>query len=566
MTVLEFRRPAAQVDEWAWDLRPAAQVDEWAWDLPRVSAETERRPVPYFAILVAIGLAAIAAMHLYNINGAPAFGDDEGTYMAQGSSALRNGRLAHYTYWYDHPPAGWLQIALLMLVPSLVGVDVDVASGRYAMVLYALITAALIYQLGKNLGLRRPTALIAMLLWGLSPLVVSEARQVLLDNVAMPWFVGAAVLATNRRKALWMHLAAGLCFGVAITTKETMALLAPALLIALWVYAYKPTRKFSLVGAVTMTVLTISIYPLFAALKSELFSGPGHVSVEDAIKFQLISRASSGSIFDPNTVAYQVVHRWLYYDQFLVLGGAAAGLLCLAFRRFRFIGVLVLLMGSVLFRGGYLPEMYVVALLPFAALAMCALAEVLALQMWRLKAGRVPIGALIAALLFASVAAYFAPTWKDRNTQLLHEQANVQFYAALDYMKANLSRDTRIVANDAYFNPLVNAGWRDDGWDGPIWMYKLGLDPIAMGQYLPDGWKDVNYIIDTNDGVPKLLNTQAQGQQKEQLGEAYLHSTPVQSWGVEGRDSQVITLRKIDPKMKPFETYNDASAAPIQQP
>lgn len=551
MTVLEFRRPAAA-------------VDEWAWDLPKGS-ETARRPVPYFPILVAIGLAAIAAMHLYNINGAPAFGDDEGTYMAQGSSALHNGRLAHYTYWYDHPPAGWLQIALLMLVPSLVGVDVDVASGRYAMVLYALLTAALIYQLGKNSGLRRSTALIAMLLWGLSPLVVSEARQVLLDNVAMPWFVGAAVLATNRGKVLWMHLAAGLCFGVAITTKETMALLAPALLVALWVYAYKPTRKFSLVGAVTMTVLTISIYPLFAALKSELFSGAGHVSVEDAIKFQLISRASSGSIFDPNTVAYEVVHRWLYYDQFLVLGGAAAGLLCLAFRRFRFIGVLVLLMGSVLFRGGYLPEMYVVALLPFAALAMCALGEMLALQMWRLKAGRVPVGALIAALLFASIAA-FAPIWKDRNTQLLQEQANVQFYAAVDYMKANLSRDTRIVANDAYFNPLVNAGWRDDGWDGPIWMYKLGLDPIAMGQYLPDGWKDVDYIVDTNGGVAKLLNTQAQSQQKEQLGEAYLHSTPVQSWGVEGRDSQVITLRKIDPKMKPFETYNDASAAAIQQP
>ena len=26
------------------------------------------------------------------------------------------GELAHYTYWYDHPPAGWLQLALWTVI------------------------------------------------------------------------------------------------------------------------------------------------------------------------------------------------------------------------------------------------------------------------------------------------------------------------------------------------------------------------------------------------------------------------------------------------------------------
>src|SRR5215217_4607702 len=37
--------------------------------------------------------------------------DDEGTYVAQAWAILHQGRLAHYTYWYDHPPLGWIQIA-----------------------------------------------------------------------------------------------------------------------------------------------------------------------------------------------------------------------------------------------------------------------------------------------------------------------------------------------------------------------------------------------------------------------------------------------------------------------
>ncbi|MGI9149165.1 MAG: hypothetical protein ACR2IK_21885 [Chloroflexota bacterium] len=42
--------------------------------------------------------------------------DDEGIYTAQAWAVLREFRLAPYTYWYDHAPAGWLLLAVWMWV------------------------------------------------------------------------------------------------------------------------------------------------------------------------------------------------------------------------------------------------------------------------------------------------------------------------------------------------------------------------------------------------------------------------------------------------------------------
>ena len=46
-----------------------------------------------------------------NLGGSPQRIDDEGTYAAQAWSIANLGELTHYTYWYDHPPLGWIQIA-----------------------------------------------------------------------------------------------------------------------------------------------------------------------------------------------------------------------------------------------------------------------------------------------------------------------------------------------------------------------------------------------------------------------------------------------------------------------
>jgi hypothetical protein len=53
-----------------------------------------------------------AGVRLINLGGSPQRVDDEGTYVAQAYAVSRLGDLSHYTYWYDHPPLGWIQIAV----------------------------------------------------------------------------------------------------------------------------------------------------------------------------------------------------------------------------------------------------------------------------------------------------------------------------------------------------------------------------------------------------------------------------------------------------------------------
>src|SRR5262245_26143582 len=96
-----------------------------------------RRGIEARHLLAAIVILAIAA-RAWNLFGYPAFSDDEGTYVAQ-AWAVQNGLgMAHYTYVYDHPPLGWIQIAALSWVPTLVAPTLPaVAAGRTVMLVFA---------------------------------------------------------------------------------------------------------------------------------------------------------------------------------------------------------------------------------------------------------------------------------------------------------------------------------------------------------------------------------------------------------------------------------------------
>ena len=56
-----------------------------------------------------VGLLAV--VHARGMTSSPAWFDDEGTYVAQAWAVETRHDLAHYTYWYDHPPLGWFVIA-----------------------------------------------------------------------------------------------------------------------------------------------------------------------------------------------------------------------------------------------------------------------------------------------------------------------------------------------------------------------------------------------------------------------------------------------------------------------
>ncbi|MEV5505031.1 phospholipid carrier-dependent glycosyltransferase [Streptomyces orinoci] len=333
-------------------------------------------------LVCAAVLAAIVCVQGWNITGFPALSDDEGTYLAQAWAVQQDKGLAHYTYWYDHPPLGWLQLAVVTWLPSVLApATLSVAPMRPAMLLVTAVSAVLLFALARRLGLPRWAAALAMALFGLSPLAVVLQREIFLDNIAVLWMLLAFFLAASPRRHLWHHFGAGLAAAVSVLSKETMLVVLPALLVTMWRHSHRDTRKFAVTGAVTACGLIGLTYPLYALLNNELFPGPGHVSLIDGIKYQL-NRAGSGFILDPHSGAHAALHSWLYYDTVLPLGGPAATVLLLASARWSVTGralagpaLAAAILALVALRpSGYLPAMYIIQALPFLALSLAGVA------------------------------------------------------------------------------------------------------------------------------------------------------------------------------------------------
>lgn len=493
-------------------------------------------------------LVTILVVQGWNIADFPALSDDEGTYLAQ-AWALQQGRgLAHYTYWYDHPPLGWIQIALLGWIPSRLSPgSMTVGTMRIAMLLVSGVSAVLCYVLGRRLSLPRWAAGLGMALFGLSPLAVVLSREIFLDNIAVMWLLLAFCLAASPSRHLWHHFGAGLAAAAGVLTKETMLVVLPALLVTMWRHSHRDTRKFALTGAVTACALSGLSYPLFALLKGELFPGAGHVSLWDGITYQM-SRPGSGFMLDKGSGSYGVLHSWLYYDRVLPLGGLAAALLLLCTWRWSVTAralagpsLTVAILAVVALRpGGYLPAMYVIGALPFLALVLAGGAACVVHAVTRrrraederrhLTGGRYALVAVLAL----TAGAYVVPHWYDGDRTAVTADANKPYRQASHWLGTKVAdpKDTRVLVDDGLWLDLVHAGYRPGL--GAIWFYKADLDP-AVTKTMPHGWRDIDYVVASptvRRDAKDLPNVRA----------AIQHSTPVATFGT-GDDR--IEIRRV---------------------
>ncbi|MDQ1048216.1 glycosyltransferase family 39 protein [Streptomyces sp. V4I2] len=499
-------------------------------------------------LLCGVLLVAILVVQGWNIADYPTLSDDEGTYLAQAWAVQEGKGLAHYTYWYDHPPLGWIQLALLTWIPSMISPEsMTVGSMRATMLLISGISAVLVYVLGRRLSLPRWAAGLGMVLFGLSPLSVVLQREIFLDNLAVMWTLVAFTLAASPSRHLWHHFGAGIAAATAVLTKETMLVILPALLVTMWRHSHKDTRKFAVTGAITACVLIGFSYPLFALLKGELLPGGGHVSLWDGVKYQM-TRPGSGFILDQGSGSWGVFQSWLYYDRVLPLGGLAGALLLLATWRWSVTAralagpalTVAILAALALRPNGYLPAMYVIQALPFLALVLAGGTASVAhavLRRWRdpderrwQTGGRYTL----AVVLAISAGAYVVPRWYDGARTAVTVDANAPYEAASKWLSTEVAdpEDTRVLVDDAMWLDLVHAGYRPGL--GVIWFYKADLDP-AVTKTMPGGWRDIDYVVASptvrRDAVD-LPNVKA----------AIQHSKPVAVFGT-GEDR--IEIRQI---------------------
>src|SRR5260221_12146198 len=117
-------------------------------------ASIGQRQVMVGRALLLVSLLAGAVSHGYHLFLYPLYITDEGIYMEQAWSVLREGMLSPYTYFYDHAPGGWLAIlAWFALLPLRFGTFGNaIKPGLVLMLLVHLPSAFLLFQFSRPLS------------------------------------------------------------------------------------------------------------------------------------------------------------------------------------------------------------------------------------------------------------------------------------------------------------------------------------------------------------------------------------------------------------------------------
>lgn len=464
--------------------------------------------LPMVLMLVTVALLA----HGLNMFHYPAFSlkDDEGIYMAQAWALLREGQLAPYTYFYDHAPGGWIMLAAWMWLtggPHAFGGVIE--GGRVLMLLLHLAMTPLLYHVARKLGCGMFAAALATLLFSLSPLAIFFQRMVLLDNMMLFWVLLSLDLLLDGWGRLSRVVLSGVCFGLALLTKETALFLLPALLFIVVQQRWEHQGRFAVSGWLLPMLVVVSWYPLYAMLKGELLpaglellpagqsggfvafrSSGTSVSLIDAVLWQ--ATRSGGGMFNLDNQFWQLARtEWVPRDALLFVGGAAATLVNLARglhnRRALVAGLLGALPLFYLARGGVVFDFYVLVAIPFLCLNLGMLLALLF--------ARVPARAAdgLAVLIFLALATAYLAT--NSLLPLYREQPDQAARDALTWIKQHVPAQSKMIIRDDLWTDLHEPGLGGPAFPNAHSHWKVASDPDVRDSVFYGDWRTVDYLV-----------------------------------------------------------------------
>jgi 4-amino-4-deoxy-L-arabinose transferase-like glycosyltransferase len=443
--------------------------------------------------IVVLLLAVSVTVSGVNMADYPQRFEDEGTYISQAWAFKEKGELAHYTYWYDHPPAGWIQIAGHQLFTNaLERYGSAVAGGREFMLLLHLATIVLLFALARRLSIGSVAAGLGVLTYGLSPLAVEFSRYVMLDNVALPWLLAAFLLALSPSRHLVTAIGAALCMAIAILSKETFLILLPVLMYALWGNGDQRNRRYQMAAFGVVFVMISGLYILYAALKKELFPGDGHVSLLGTIYWQLFGREGSGSILATDSGSRGLLNYWLNLDPFLLLAGVISLPFTFIYRKLHVVALALLISLALMLRSGYLPFPYVIVLLPFSTLVFAGVLHNVVIVPLKARVSLIRrfISGAVAVLLTVVAIGLVAPDWQAKLYALNTVDQDESSRETVDWIAENVSRDNLLIVESALWTDLVQQGFDQPE---PVWLYKTETDPEVAKEI--GSWQNIDYVI-----------------------------------------------------------------------
>jgi 4-amino-4-deoxy-L-arabinose transferase-like glycosyltransferase len=492
-------------------------------------------------VLLWVAIVSGALTHGFHLFEYPLYITDEGIYMEQAWSVLREGRLSPYTYFYDHAPAGWLIIAgwVAVLPHQFEAFGNAINTGRVLMLIVHIASVFFLFQITYRFSNSLVAAVIATFLFNFSPLAVFYQREVLLDNLMVFWVLLSLYLLQSNKHQVLTPLCSGLALGIGVLTKENAIFFVPSIAYLL-VRRVRPQRSFRFgLGFWCFTLVAfVSLYLLYAFLKNELMptnfdfdlNNPpaDHVSLLYEAWYQI--HRSQGSIFDANSLVRRFsLDTWLPKDTFILAAGTVATVINLVLgwrNRSRDLGTLVaagLAAGYAFYlvRGSVMLVFYVVPLVPFYAMNIAMLGSRILDKVvgssnlnLRSAAAQAAIVATAFAVLLLPFGGYFlvhdsagkvVPHDLYKLPQTFMETEQVAF------IRQNIPPNARIVMDDDIWVDLHDI---QPYYPNAHSHWKASADPAVRDKLFQSNWQNIDYIVMSNQ---MLLAMQQNGP-----GEGYI--------------------------------------------
>lgn len=469
-----------------------------------------QRPTMLF---FSIALLVAGLSHGINMLNYPYYESDEGTYTSQAWSLVREGTLAPYTYWYDHPPFGWMVIAgwAKMLPNDFFTFGTSIDTGRVLMLIVHLIATALIFYIVKRITQSNWIALFTCLFYVLSPIGIYFRRRVLLDNLMNLWLL-ASIAVLYRPVLKLRHFAlSGLLFAASFLTKISAIFFGPALLYLIAAKRYAIHYSFRIITWFSVAALTISIYPIYSMLKGEFFPAENgdHVSLIGSFFYQM-SRGNNVPFYKQGSDFMGIVNDLAMRDlpYMIVLGLVIIAGIWAATRNLhaRFFLIAIAVYFLFLIRGGVVLNFYVLPLLTFISLLAGVIVHEISLVIakYRSTIPKLGFGTRIAipAFLVLILALYysFGATTKHLTA---NETANQR--KSIAWIKDNLPEDADIIIDNIMYVELHDPNYYNSKvFKNAEWFYKVSRDPMISDTKYNRNWRQFDYIALTHEMLKSL--------------------------------------------------------------
>jgi 4-amino-4-deoxy-L-arabinose transferase-like glycosyltransferase len=459
-------------------------------------------PVWLETILVFVALGASFVAHAFNMFYYPHYEQDEGTYLMY-AWAITRGSITNYPYGYGHPPLAWIQLAAwVKLTGGFSTFGNAINSGRVLVLLLAVGSAWLVYQIARKLGASLSASLLALALFSFSPLSITFQREVLLDNFATFWFLLSFYLIVAGKSRLFYIVSAAICFGISLLSKEVMIVFIPVMIYVVWLHTTRFQRRFALSAFIYIVLAIGSTFVLMAALKGELFpytwhlpwDHHPHLSLIDTYITQTQRDQSQGSILTS-------WNAWVTGDPLLMCLGIAApafNLLTGWWNRKRlFLSLLALSFWALLLRGGVDFAFYIIPLLPLIALNAAFALKTLAAWIGRLVHFELVGLVLILVALVALIPYDIQHSLEPYN--LFTQRPALVETEALTWIRTQVPRRAMIVINSNLYTDLHEPEGAGVG-NGATYphaevYWNAALDPALHDTLLGGQWDSIDYIV-----------------------------------------------------------------------